>query len=214
MHACGSTPGGSATAAASSSSPHAKRPTAPANNPAAATVVKARFIPRLFHERQTVAMGVAATNRPWRTRPAEDQAMSNSSSCLASRLRARLDADRTAPRLRKRVSAATVATSGSNAAPPGSGSMFNARITAHLAYALAILACSATEEPSPSHANASSGSGGQGGSGGIGFGGEAPGWCSPDLHSAIDAKGKITECPPDQGCFEGECLPACEAAAK
>lgn len=38
--------------------------------------------------------------------------------------------------------------------------------------------------------------------------------CSADLHSIVDAKGeKIADCPADQGCAKGLCVPACDAAA-
>lgn len=38
--------------------------------------------------------------------------------------------------------------------------------------------------------------------------------CSPDLHAVIDAGGQVVEtCPPDQGCKDAACVPACEAAA-
>jgi len=39
--------------------------------------------------------------------------------------------------------------------------------------------------------------------------------CSGDLQSVTDEKGIVQrKCPADQGCFKGECIPACEAAAK
>ena len=39
--------------------------------------------------------------------------------------------------------------------------------------------------------------------------------CSEDLHSVLDGMGGVLEvCPPDQGCFDAACVPACEAAAK
>ncbi len=39
--------------------------------------------------------------------------------------------------------------------------------------------------------------------------------CSGDLQSVTDEKGVVQKkCPSDQGCFKGECIPACEAAAK
>ncbi len=38
--------------------------------------------------------------------------------------------------------------------------------------------------------------------------------CSADLRSVVDATGKaITTCPPDQGCSNGTCVPACTAAS-
>jgi hypothetical protein len=50
---------------------------------------------------------------------------------------------------------------------------------------------------------------------GGGPGGGFPGGnCSGDLQSVIDPHtGEVVEeCPPDQGCYDGECIPACEAA--
>jgi hypothetical protein len=42
-----------------------------------------------------------------------------------------------------------------------------------------------------------------------------PGGCSADLTSVTDESGVVQKkCPSDQGCFAGECIPACEAAAK
>lgn len=39
--------------------------------------------------------------------------------------------------------------------------------------------------------------------------------CSPDLRSVVDGAGRlIRECPSDQGCADGECVAACEAAAR
>ena len=37
--------------------------------------------------------------------------------------------------------------------------------------------------------------------------------CSTDLHSVIDCNGVVvTTCPPDQGCADAGCVPACDAA--
>ena len=50
-------------------------------------------------------------------------------------------------------------------------------------------------------------SGGEGGGGGI--------TCSSDLRSVVDNQGRVLqECPPDQGCADGGCVPACESADK
>ena len=39
--------------------------------------------------------------------------------------------------------------------------------------------------------------------------------CSGDLQSVTDEKGVVQrKCPSDQGCFKGECIPACDAAAQ
>ncbi len=49
---------------------------------------------------------------------------------------------------------------------------------------------------------------------GDGEAGACLGGCSGDLHSLLDCNGNvIMTCPPDQGCAQGKCLPACEAAA-
>jgi hypothetical protein len=70
------------------------------------------------------------------------------------------------------------------------------------------------------------GSSGSGGTGLSSFGGDAAGidvpqsdggnfGCSGDLRSAIDAAGNVVmTCPPDQGCANGVCVPACDAAAQ
>jgi hypothetical protein len=36
--------------------------------------------------------------------------------------------------------------------------------------------------------------------------------CSEDKMSVVDCNGKVTACPPDSGCSNGMCMPACEAA--
>lgn len=66
-----------------------------------------------------------------------------------------------------------------------------------------------------------SGGGNSGGSGAIiGTGGSDGGptnklGCTPDLQSVVSESGAVVKtCAPDQGCFEGECLPPCEAAGK
>ncbi|HEX5060869.1 MAG TPA: IgGFc-binding protein [Kofleriaceae bacterium] len=38
--------------------------------------------------------------------------------------------------------------------------------------------------------------------------------CSDDKMSVIDCNGNATACPPDQGCSNAQCMPACEAAEK
>jgi len=50
------------------------------------------------------------------------------------------------------------------------------------------------------------------------FGGEqrpdaGPRTCSADLQNVVSGDGIAQKCPPDQGCFEGACVPACDAAA-
>lgn len=38
--------------------------------------------------------------------------------------------------------------------------------------------------------------------------------CSSDLHDVLDEQGNVVEtCPSDQACFDGACIPACEAVA-
>ena len=86
------------------------------------------------------------------------------------------------------------------------------------------VACSAANDPpaDPSGSGAGSGigGGGTGGEGaGIGFGGFGGGdpsgaGCSSDLQKVVDEDGGIIQiCPPDQGCSQGQCIPACQAAA-
>ena len=36
--------------------------------------------------------------------------------------------------------------------------------------------------------------------------------CSEDKMSVVDCNGNVTACPPEQGCSNGACMPACEAA--
>ena len=53
---------------------------------------------------------------------------------------------------------------------------------------------------------------GSGGSGGVGVVG---GGCSSDLRSIVDGSGNVLgTCPAAQGCTDGQCVPACDAAAK
>ncbi|MCA9686482.1 MAG: IgGFc-binding protein, partial [Myxococcales bacterium] len=50
--------------------------------------------------------------------------------------------------------------------------------------------------------------GGDAGTGGSGVA------CTSDLQGVVDEQGNLVEnCGPDEGCFEGQCIPACEAAA-
>jgi hypothetical protein len=94
-----------------------------------------------------------------------------------------------------------------------------------LGFALALAAASACSASGDNDDNGGSGATGPGGgaaaggTGGLGFGGgggEAPGdGCSADLQSVVDANGNVVEaCPPDQGCYDGACIPACDAAAQ
>src|SRR5262245_569293 len=56
-----------------------------------------------------------------------------------------------------------------------------------------------------------------GGSDALSFGDGGPGGalgCSSDLHRVIDGTGNtVKTCPDDQGCSNGACVPACQAAA-
>lgn len=50
---------------------------------------------------------------------------------------------------------------------------------------------------------------------GGGGGGAVGTACSADLQSVTDENGNVQfTCPSDQGCFQGQCIPACEAASK
>ncbi len=55
--------------------------------------------------------------------------------------------------------------------------------------------------------------GGNGGDDGDDDGNTCP-RCSDDKMSVIDCNGNVTACPPEQGCSNGACMPACEAADK
>src|SRR5262249_44540984 len=59
------------------------------------------------------------------------------------------------------------------------------------------------------------GSGGDIGPVGVttGAGGAGVASCSADLQSVLNGDGTVKEtCPSDKGCFDGQCIPACEAA--
>lgn len=43
--------------------------------------------------------------------------------------------------------------------------------------------------------------------------GGVTGSCTADLQSVVDTQGNVVACPPDQGCTQGRCVPACDAAA-
>jgi hypothetical protein len=52
------------------------------------------------------------------------------------------------------------------------------------------------------------------GDGGNGSGSGVGAACSSDLHNVLDGNGNVVEtCPDDQGCADGACVPACQAAA-
>ncbi|MDI1428444.1 IgGFc-binding protein [Polyangium sorediatum] len=79
-----------------------------------------------------------------------------------------------------------------------------------------------TQGSGASGAGANGGAGGTGGAGGEGAvffdgGPDANGAlaCSPDLRSIVDEAGQVVSvCPADQGCLDGACAPACDAAAE
>ncbi|NUQ72956.1 MAG: IgGFc-binding protein [Polyangiaceae bacterium] len=82
-----------------------------------------------------------------------------------------------------------------------------------------IASCSATPDTNP---DGEGGAGGESSNSSTGPGGGfttdagigPPVTCSADLQNIVDEKGNVVEtCPPDQGCFGGQCIPACEAAA-
>jgi hypothetical protein len=82
------------------------------------------------------------------------------------------------------------------------------KLTAVLAFA--VLALFAACGPGPRHGagDDDDGDGGNGSGSGVGVS------CSSDLHNVIDGNGNVVEtCPSDQGCEDGMCVPACQAAA-
>lgn len=87
--------------------------------------------------------------------------------------------------------------------------------------ALAVAACDAGGGSSfqEDDDSGSGGAGTGGGEGGVDFTGSGGGTgqgvgCTADLQAIVDENGVVVaQCPPDQGCFEGMCVPACEAAA-
>jgi hypothetical protein len=94
-----------------------------------------------------------------------------------------------------------------------------------LAFALACSAGNDADDPTGSGAGGpGSGAGGNPSATGAGAGIDPSGGagggvsgvgCSADLQKVVDENGAvIAECPADQGCFGGQCIPACEAAAK
>jgi hypothetical protein len=66
----------------------------------------------------------------------------------------------------------------------------------------------------PGSGGSTSGVGGLGGNFTSSGGSSTGNGCTGDLQSVVDADGNVVfTCPPDQGCYEGACIPACEAAA-
>ena len=93
----------------------------------------------------------------------------------------------------------------------------------------AFVACSATKGPGELDTGisgddaVSSGHGGGGPAGDVGVGVGVGGslgtgmgiGCSADMQNIVDENGNVlTKCPPDQGCFGGACIAACDAAAQ
>src|SRR5262249_6683847 len=87
-----------------------------------------------------------------------------------------------------------------------------------------VIACSSQEETvflngdSTASSMASGSGSGAGGSwtfsGAGGSGGGAEAGCTGELRSVTDGQGNVVQtCPPDQGCFQGQCIAACNAAA-
>jgi len=89
---------------------------------------------------------------------------------------------------------------------------------------IALLGCSAAKNTDDSFDDPDGGANAEGGidlEGGLDLDGSLDGamkgplGCSGDLQSVTDEKGVVQmKCPPDQGCFKGECIAACDAAAK
>ncbi|HEY1815628.1 MAG TPA: IgGFc-binding protein [Kofleriaceae bacterium] len=74
----------------------------------------------------------------------------------------------------------------------------------YLVVVVAIAACGPAHRSSPD----------DDGSGGSGDGGMCAPMCSADLHSVVDCNGNVIQaCAPDQGCANGTCVDACDAAA-
>jgi hypothetical protein len=74
-----------------------------------------------------------------------------------------------------------------------------------------LLACGPSSRPTGN----GNGDGGNGDGGSGGDGGNTAGLsCSSDLHSVLGSDGNVVEtCPSDEGCANGMCVPACQAAA-
>src|SRR5690348_7139665 len=78
-----------------------------------------------------------------------------------------------------------------------------------LCAALSLFGCDDSRHHGPGNGN------GNGDGGSNGDGGPSNGLgCSADLQNVTTADGSVVQaCPPDQGCFEGSCIAACDAAA-
>lgn len=88
-----------------------------------------------------------------------------------------------------------------------------------VACGVAWLACSSAGGTKSDDAQSNGGAGFTGGGGSTGGGGTftaptecAGNHCSSDLHTFVDCSGNVLKtCPADQGCFQGECVEACES---
>ncbi|WP_187345658.1 IgGFc-binding protein [Sorangium cellulosum] len=85
----------------------------------------------------------------------------------------------------------------------------------------AAAACTPTADPplGPPTWSAGTGDAGSGAGGDLNFGdvtgGGTGSGCSADMRDVVDAEGNVVAvCPPELGCFQGRCVPACEAAEK
>ncbi|WP_433926402.1 IgGFc-binding protein [Sorangium cellulosum] len=106
-------------------------------------------------------------------------------------------------------------------------------LVALLPSALLAAGCSATSDLNngpqgkPSTSSDAGGAGGSPGPGSSGIGGPdigsdssgsggaTPSGCSADMRDTVDAEGNVLDaCPPELGCYQGRCIPACEAAEK
>src|SRR5262245_18578915 len=74
---------------------------------------------------------------------------------------------------------------------------------------------SATGTGGAASSSSATGAGGAAGNAGIGGGTPFMAGCSGDLHGVLDKDVHVVAtCADDQGCADGVCVPACEAAAK
>ncbi len=95
-------------------------------------------------------------------------------------------------------------------------------LVALLPPSLLAAACTPRADPfrNPPRPAAEGGTGGSGTLGDLGVGGGSSGGltgsgCSADMRDVVDAEGNVLgACPPQLGCYQGQCIPACEAAEK
>jgi IgGFc binding protein len=80
-------------------------------------------------------------------------------------------------------------------------------------FAIIVVSCSMLFACGPGSRNGPGDDGGNG-DGGNGSGMPMGAACSSDLHNVLDGNGNVIyTCPSDQGCADGTCVPACQAAA-